>query len=129
MRGRGCRAAVREDLRPEIPGSGSQRQSGDVGLGPNLSSTDTHLLFLCWCQSQFFFKCPSRCPVFRLPAFLSFIFSPVWLGCQPLLIGARLLYHQDASQSLHLKIYAAKAFSSRALFSIQGCFGGTLLLW
>lgn len=69
MRGWGCRAAVREDLRPEIPASGSQRQSGDFWAAAKLefhryTSPVSLLVSITHCF----------CPFFLLPAFLSYIF-------------------------------------------------------
>lgn len=65
----GCRAVVREDLRPKIPGSGRPRQSGDFGLRPNFelrrytSPVSLLVSITSWIQTPFnlppFFPSPS----------------------------------------------------------------------
>lgn len=118
MRGWDCRAAVREDLRPEIPGSGRPRHSGDFGLRPNWSSTDIHLFFLCWCQSQllFFFFC-SKVLHFALCS----VPYPLFFHDAILLLSAHAFRTSSMPYKVYTKkIYGAKAFSSRALFLIQG---------
>lgn len=102
----GCRAVVREDLKPKIPGSGRPRQSGDFGLRPNFelrryaSPVSLLVSITSWIQTPF------NLPFFPSPS-LSFLYI-----CLLLRFGSRAILclssHVYRTSLMPCKVYTTR---------------------